>query len=147
MVTTEYKVAYSQVLEILKHISLEDYNKIPHNIIEMFKENSNIDSDFVYDIDKTLQEQNVSEITKTIIAILFRDYWATSEQKEKILSVQNIEREKIKKEKYQADNLFKTNKIKETADENIPKEQVALVEYKESFFKKIISKIKYFFGK
>ena len=99
MVTTEYKIAYSQVLEILKHISVDDYNKIPQNMVQMFKNNASDENYFVYNSNKTLKEQNVSEIARTIIAILFRDYWATNEQKEKILSVQNKEREKIKMDK------------------------------------------------
>ena len=41
MVNVEYANAYSEVLEILKFISKEDYNKIPANKIELFKLNSN----------------------------------------------------------------------------------------------------------
>ena len=37
MVTTNYKIAYSEVLEILKHISEEEYNKIPKEKIEFYK--------------------------------------------------------------------------------------------------------------
>ena len=84
MVITEYKIAYSQVLEILKHISVDEYNKIPQNMVQMFKTNASDENYFVYNSNKTLQEQNVSETARTIIAILFRDYWATNEQKEKI---------------------------------------------------------------
>ena len=39
MVSVEYMVSYSQILEILKYISKEDYNKIPKNIIELFEDN------------------------------------------------------------------------------------------------------------
>ncbi len=35
--------------------------------------------------------------TKAIIAILFRDYWATPEQREKILAKQNYDRIQIEK--------------------------------------------------
>ena len=48
MVTTEYKIAYSQVLEILKHISVDEYNKIPQNMIQMFKTNASDENYFVY---------------------------------------------------------------------------------------------------
>ena len=89
MVSTEYRIAYSEVLEILKYISKEELNKIPSNMIEMFKANASTESKFVYNPEKTLKEQNVSEIARTIIAILVRDYWATETQREKILSIQN----------------------------------------------------------
>lgn len=92
MVSTEYMVSYSQVLEILKYISKDDYNRIPKNLIELFKNNCSKESDFKYDPEKTLAEQNVTDTTKTIIAMLFRDYWATDIQKNKILNYQQQER-------------------------------------------------------
>ena len=137
MVTTEYKIAYSEVLEILKYMSKEEFNKIPADMVEMFKANCSKENEFVYDPSRTLQEQNVSEIARTIIAILFRDYWATEVQKERILAKQNFDREEIKQKKYNPDNLFKNRK-------NIIKEKVEeqqLIIHKESIVKRIFSKI------
>ena len=85
MVNVEYANAYSEVLEILKFISKEDYNKIPANKIELFKLNSNKEYKFTYSPNKTLDEQNVSKRAKAIIGILFRDYWATEVQRDKII--------------------------------------------------------------
>ena len=59
MVDNKYAVAYSEVLEILKHIPIEDYNKIPKTKIELFKINANNEYTFNYDPSKTLEEQNV----------------------------------------------------------------------------------------
>ena len=36
MIKTEYANAYKEVLEILKYVSKEDFNKIPRKKIEMF---------------------------------------------------------------------------------------------------------------
>lgn len=83
MVDIKYANAYSEVLEILKYIPVEDYNKIPKNKIELFKTNANNDYSFKYNPNKTLDEQNVSKTAKAIIAILFRDYWATEIQRKK----------------------------------------------------------------
>ena len=52
----------------------------------------------VHNPNKTLDEQNVSKTAKAIIAILFRDYWATEIQKEKIISKQNYDRTKFEEE-------------------------------------------------
>ena len=82
----EYANAYSEVLEILKHISKEDYNKIPKQRIKLFETSANKNYEFTYNPDQTLDEQNVSSRAKIIIAILFRDYWATDAQREKILA-------------------------------------------------------------
>ena len=135
MVNTEYKIAYSEVLEILKYISEEEFNKVPQDMLEMFKNNASSENQFVYDPNKTLQEQNVSKIARAIIAILFRDYWATENQKEKILAKQNYDREKIKEEKYNSDNIFKKHSTPQ--GESITTNEIAMVEYKESIFTKI----------
>lgn len=99
MIDIEYANAYSEVLEILKYIPIEDYDKIPKNRINLFKTYANKDHAFCYNTTKTLDEQNVSKIAKGIIAILFRDYWATEIQKEKIIAKQNHDRMKDIEEK------------------------------------------------
>ena len=119
MVSVEYANAYSEVLEILKYISKEDYEKIPNSKIELFETNHNKEYIFKYNPNKTLDEQNVSKIAKAIIAILFRDYWATEIQKEKIITKQNYDRKQLeekKKERYNSDNLFKNNEKKINLD-------------------------------
>ena len=78
---------YNEVVEILNHIPKEDYYKIPKNMVDMFKANIEPNYFFEYDTKKTLQEQNVSKEAKTIIAILFRDYWATEIQRNKIIAM------------------------------------------------------------
>lgn len=143
-ITKEEKIAYAQVLEVLNSISFNDYCKIPKEKIHFFKVNAEKNVEFDYNPDKTFQEQNISDTAKTIIAILFRDYWATEEQREKIIRVQQQERiriEKEKQEKYKSNELFNNKKEKET-------QEVALVEVKElkwykkifDFFKKILKK-------
>ena len=147
MVDIERANAYSEVLEILKYLTPEDYNKIPKEKIEVFETYANKEYTFNYDPDKTLQEQNVSKTARTIIGILFRDYWATEEQKEKIIKWQQQERVRIeneKQEKYKSEDIFKNNNIPQE------KEEVALVEVKEEkwydkvfqFFRNLFKKSK-----
>ena len=133
MENIEYANAYSEVIEILKNISKEDYEKVPSEKIDLFEKNANKNYNFQYDTNLTLDEQNVSKRAKAIIAILFRDYWARPEQREKILAKQNYDRIQIEKDKqkqYDLDNIFKN---KEGRVEN----SVSMIEYKESIFAKI----------
>ena len=151
MVDNKYAVAYSEVLEILKHIPIEDYNKIPKTKIELFKINANNEYTFNYDPSKTLEEQNVSNITKGIIILLFRDYWATERQRNKIIAKQNYDRMKLeekKKEKYNPDNIFR-NRYKNFLADNIENNQeLALIETNNmKWYKKIWKLIKDFFRK
>lgn len=149
MENVEYAIAYKEVYEILKYIPKTDYNKIPSEKIELYKTMQDKNYNFKYDPSKTLDEQNVSKRAKAIIGLLFRDYWATDIQREKILAKQKYERQKIEEEKaqnYQYEDLFKRNRteIQQTeVKDNV--ENVSLVEYKESVFTKILNKIKSIF--
>ncbi len=143
MVDIKYANAYTEVLQILKYIPLIDYNKIPKNKIELFEKNANKDYSFNYNPKQTLEEQNVSKVARGIIAILFRDYWATEIQREKIIAKQKYDRIKLEEEKrnkYNVD-IFK-NKDNFKLKQNTNTIEVSMVKYEESIFKRIINKIK-----
>lgn len=151
MVSVEYANAYSEVLEILKYISKEDYEKIPNSKIELFETNHNKEYIFKYNPNKTLDEQNVSKTAKAIIAILFRDYWATEIQKEKIITKQNYDRKQLeekKKERYNSDNLFKNNEKKINLDGTKQEQKLALIKINNTkWYKKVWKFITRFFSK
>ncbi len=147
MIDIEYANAYSEVLEILKYIPIEDYDKIPKNRINLFKTYANKDHAFCYNTTKTLDEQNVSKIAKGIIAILFRDYWATEIQKEKIIAKQNHDRMQIIEEKYNYDNNFKNNE-KNILDDTDQEKKTDLIEINRiKWYKKVWNSIINFFSK
>ena len=148
MIDIEYANAYREVLEILKYIPAKDYNKIPKNKIELFEKNAKNEYVFIYNPNKTLEEQNVTKRAQAIIAILFRDYWANEIQRKKIIKKQNYDRIKLEEEKrknYNPDTIFKKREIKYT--ENPTSNIVSMVEYKESVFKRIIDMVKSIFAK
>ena len=139
------KNAYTEVYTILENLHDEEYNKIPHEIIEAIRLNRNLEYNYELDDDLELKKHKMLPETKAILFNLFRDYLATPEQKEKIIRMQNEERKKIeqkKKQKYNTD-VFE-NKLKENT-EQIKREPVELIEYKENIFKKILNKIKKLF--
>lgn len=142
MTENQYAIAYSEVLEILKYISKEDYNKIPQEKLNVFKTNASKDYKFRYNPQKTLDEQNVSKKAKAIIGLLFRDYWATESQRQKIIRKQNYDRMKIeqeKQEKYNKNDIFKEKQINKNS---MNMEKISIIEYKESLLSKILQKIK-----
>ena len=106
---------------------------------------------FNYDSSKTLEEQNVSNITKGIIILLFRDYWATEIQRNKIVSKQNYDRVKLeekKKEKYNPDNIFINNHKNSLVDIPENKQEKSLVKIDDiKWYKKIWNRIKNFLKK
>lgn len=152
MADIQYANAYTEVLDILKYISKEDYEKIPKSKIKVFEENSNKNYSFTYDENKTLDEQNVSEITKAIIAILFRDYWATKEQRYIIIKKQQEIKEQKQKElmaKFEQNKNISEKDLKKVnvaSDLDIDYEllgtNVQLYKKEEGFFEKLVNKIK-----
>ena len=91
-----YENAFVEILEILKHTDLEDVKKIPKDIIEIFEKQKNPEYVFHFDTEKTLDENNVSEETKELLAYLFINYWATNEQRIKIEKYRFWQKEKYK---------------------------------------------------
>ena len=139
--------AYKEVYIVLQDLNEEEYNKIPPEIIETIKENSNEEYEFVLNDELELKEQLLLPETKAILFNLFRDYLATPVQKEKILKMQSEERKKVeenKKQNYTNVDIFKTNKHEDIEEETNNK-QLQLVQIKEEgFFRKLINKIKVF---
>lgn len=146
MITKEYAMAYKEVIEILKYVPDEDVQKIPEEKLQFYK--SNMDNEYNYKLDMTkeFEEQEMSDITKAILANIFKDYWANPYQKERIEAkeksdMKNLEEEK--RQKYNPDNIFKDRKEETTVENtNLPVEIK-----KETFFKKLISFIKRLFNK
>ena len=156
MADIQYANAYTEVLDILRYISKEDYEKIPKSKIKVFEENSNKNYSFKYDVDKTLEEQNVSEIAKMIIAILCRDYWTTNEQRYIIIKKQREAREeqerqireRIEQNRQIKEDSLKVIDVSSDLDLDLDYSRGTNLEiYKEeNIFKRIISKIKEMFG-
>ena len=84
MIKIQKNKAYAQVLEILNHIKLEDYYKLPKEIIRALEVNKDEDTKFKYNKEKDFLEQEMLSETKLILAIFFKRYWATDDQKAKI---------------------------------------------------------------
>lgn len=142
----EYANAYSEVLGILRYVPIKDYNKIPERKIKIFEKNANKDYKFYFNPNKTLEQQNVSKRARAILGILFRDYWATEIQREKIIAKQNYDRMKLEEEKrarYNPEKIFNSKQdsyIPSSID--VKKENLAIVEYKESkWYQKIFERI------
>lgn len=146
----EYANAYSEILGILRYIPLKDYNKIPKKKIKLFEKKANKDYKFYFNPSKTLDEQYISKRAKAILGILFRDYWATDEQRQRIINKQKYDRKKLEEKKkamYNPDNIFKNNK--DTIIDNTEKKQeIALIEIKDmKWYKKVWRFLTKFFRK
>ena len=101
-----YECSYVEVLEILKHITKEEYDKIPKQLIEFFEEHKDKSYQYIYNAasPKTLRK------TDAIIVSLYKDYIASDDEKKQIERrlMENYEKAEIEKRKqYNPDDLFK----------------------------------------
>ena len=139
-----YAKAYKEVIEILNFVPKESVDKIPQTMLDTFKAKSDQNYDFKVDINKSFEEQELLDETKAIFANIFRDYWATPYQKERIKAQEKHDRQKIeeeKAEKYNPDDLFKKKKI-ETEEDSEKTEKISNLPIevkKEKLFEKIIN--------
>ncbi len=120
--TKEYRTVCAEVLEIINNISYDDYIKIPKDIIQNLEDFRDKNNAFTYNHSLTLDEQNVSEEAKAIIAVLYRDYLASQEQRKIIENSEKeyyIKEEEKKKKNYNPENLFsniKRNNFKKESE-------------------------------
>ena len=147
-----YYNAYTEVYEILSYMPINYIKKLPIELLNLFEQKRNKDYKYCVNIKKKINEQDMLDETRSILAVLYRDFWSTPKKKEKILQKEKIERDVYQNElrkKYNPDNIFQNNSqlIKRKIQDNSPDSKVfnnnvAMVEYKESILKKIMDKIK-----
>ena len=146
---TNYPKAYKEVVEILKNVPEEDVNKIPKDLLNMF--NNKMDNEYEFEIDtsKEFEDLEIMEETKAIFANIYRDYWATPEQKARILATQAneiLKIEQIKKQKYNSDNLFEKEPNEEKNTDEQEKSLIIINDDNIKWYKKFIQYLKVFFS-
>lgn len=145
-VSLNTRQAYSEIDEFLGLLSEEQRNEIPKKLREFFKEEK--DKEYVKNIDTNIpiKDQNLKEETLAIIALLNLQYWCKDEKEKnrlKAIYAQNEKRyQDMLYEKYNPNDIF--NKKYENIPENSIEQEknMQIIKYKESFIKKLISKIK-----
>ena len=140
-----YPKAYKEVIEILKYVPQESVDKIPEKMINMFKIKMDESWTFKVDINKSFEEQEILDETRAILANIFRDYWATPYQKEKIEARERYELEKIeeeKRKKYNPNEIF--GKKEELKVEKEIENKLPVEVKKEKFFERLINFLKKF---
>ena len=124
--------AYKEVYEILKYVPKEDLSKIPQDLLKTIE--YNMDKTYDYKIQENLEfeEQPMLNETKAILAVLYRDYWASEDEKARILEKQKYDIKKAeqkKKAEHSSEDLFLNRKQVKEQDQE-------LIIYKESWYMK-----------
>ena len=140
----DYRIATTEVLCILEYLPNDIKENIPTNFLNFLNAQSLTDYKAKFDYSQGLDKIELRSKTKALLAMIYRNYICTEKERaeyDEILEKNEKAYQNELKAKYNSDNLFK----KERNENNYTSEEVQLVEYKESFFTKIIYMIKKLF--
>lgn len=141
MVSNDYSEAMVEVLDIIDHLEDDTKNKIPQKLIDFWNENKSKTYRPEFDHSVPIKEMKLKKKTKTIIAMIYLNYFCDAKEKEE-LKKQLIKNDEVVKEKYDINKIFDKPKEKEIKESD---KTTAIAQYKEPLFNKIIKKIKEFF--
>ena len=147
-IISNYKNAFAEVYEILNLLDKEEYKKIPQDVINVIETNRNCEYNYHINNEIELCKQPMLTETKAILYNIFRDYLSTQNQRQKIIEMQNIEREKLeetKRARYNSKDIFKRREENKMYNIDTKICNQIIIEKKESFIKKLIRKLKNIF--
>jgi len=99
-----------EINSIFDNMSIDVLNKIPSKIRNFFKNNASSTYSFEYDKTKSLNEQNIKDKTRGIIALLYRDYVCNDVERKEYNDIYTKflnKKEKEKRALYNPNNIFK----------------------------------------
>ena len=140
---------YAEVDAVLDNMQEEYVNEIPVKLRKLFKEKKSDTYVKEISLDLPLDEQGLKDETLAVLAVLNYNYWCKDEdRKRELIELYNRNEKEYQEklsEKFSADDMFKKRVDDTIEEENIVYNSQNLVEYKESFFSRFMSKIKSFF--
>jgi len=140
----KYRVAFSEIEQILNLMPTSLSNRIPLGFKQIIA--SEKSSTYIPKISEPIEECKLKEETMIILAIIYRDFLCSSQERKELLERDSIKLKEFEKElieRYDPNNIFKNRQ--KSLENNLPEEN-AIIEYKEkNFIQKIFEKIKHLF--
>ena len=141
VITLQDKQTFSDISIIIKMMPKSMQSKINPKFINFIENNKDYSYKSSIDKNTPIKNQVLSSNTQTMLALIYRDYLCSDEEREKLLSHEKQELEKIeeeKRKKYKI-NFEKKNSSQDTSVSN------ALIAYKkENILTKLVNIIKKF---
>ena len=144
-----YREAFSEIDAIFELMPINLLNKIPEKFRNIIKNEKS--ANYKPIISEPIEEYELKEETIIILALIYRDFLSTNEER-KLLKLRDAEKikeaEKELYEKYNPNNLFKkTNIASENNNKTSSSSENQLIVYEEKWFKIIFNIIKNIFKK
>ena len=148
MIDKKEEVLYKEAYTILETLGDNYINKLPKDLYEFIRNESEKYDRFILDKTKKISNQ-ISEDTIAFIAYLNLNYWCTENEKNELIKIykeNDLKEEEKKKEKYNIDNIFENNLNKNVSEKEITLEDSKttneLIKYEEEkWYKKLFEKV------
>lgn len=141
MIDNAYRNAFKEVYVILENTDQELLQKIPNQFMKFLQDNMNREYQINIKKDVEIDKQKILKETESILALIYRSYWAADEEKIEFANKDKnelIEQEKKKKQNFQGQDI---NEIFEKRKNTKQTENQLIILEKQSFIKKIINQI------
>lgn len=142
----DYAKRLVEVDEILNYLPIDDYNKIPVDIINVIEDNKDKNYEWHYDETKKLKEQNVPNETIAILSYINMEYILNDEQIDFMNKVHKLNDVRSDIDYIESKAIFeRNNENSEKSKVLNENNQVDMIKTKENIFAKIINVLKNIF--
>lgn len=141
----EYEKCLVEVDEVLNHLSKEELNKIPEDVLKGIKKNKDKEYMWKYDESKRLEEQTFDRNTIVILSYINMEYLLSKEQKDLMEKIHELNEQNFAneiQEKYDSKDLFKN---KNKTNINVENENAIAKLENNKWYNKMFSFIKRIF--
>lgn len=143
----EYREAFSEVAQIINLMPSNLASRIPLEFKQIIQAEKS--KTYIPNITEPIEQCALKTEAIIILALIYRDFLCSKEERKNLIARDTnnlVEFEKELREKYNSDNIFKNRNTTQYSQEEYPKEQMAIVEYKEkNFLQKLFDRIKHIF--
>lgn len=143
MIDNVYKNSLKEVYDILENTESALLEKIPQKFMNFIKENMNISYKTNVNPEIELTKQPLLKETESILALIYRSYWATdSEKQEFYFKDKNefINNEELKSQEYQGKDVYKVFEERKNIDKITLNNNLMVIK-EEGFWKRFFKKI------
>lgn len=145
----------AETIAVLENTEISLLAKISNKLIEALQEKADeLGRKVNLDYSKSFAEQTISEEARGILALIYRDYWCSPEEKQRFNQLIEENEQKYQeelREKYNPDKIFETSNSVKTLNNPLTEEysgSVSLIKQEDiKWYQKIFNKIKSLFSR
>ena len=82
--SNNYRMAITEVLEILKNVEIDEYNKIPQKIITFLEEQKDPNYIFTIKPNQNFEDLKIMNETKGFLSLIYYSYMCNSDEERKL---------------------------------------------------------------